>query len=367
MRKKNVWIGRLFYSLMAISLWQFHAFSQQDSAKKSRFLVLPALSRSVETSWAAGGVASYTFRLSPADTVSRTSSFQAGVLYSLKKQLVTAIKGSQYFHQEKYILQEQLSYSSFPDKFWGLGQNTPDSKEEPYKFRQYYLYIHGMRKIAPRLFAGVVFEHQKVWDISYTPGGAFDVQDVKGRYGYKVSGIGASLSYDSRNNAFSPDKGFYGQFFVNHFGKHLGSDFTYTNIVLDLRKYIAVREGQVLAFQFFSFNNTGNEVPIRSLAAFGGDNRMRGYYEGRFKDRNQMLLQGEYRLHVYKRFGMVLFGGTGNVAHSISDYSIKGLQYSVGGGVRFALDPKEKLNLRVDYGIGKGNNSGLYLQIAEAF
>jgi hypothetical protein len=42
-------------------------------------------------------------------------------------------------------------------------------------------------------------------------------------------------------------------------------------------------------------------------------------------------------------------------------------KYSFGGGIRFAVDTKEKLNIRVDYGIGQGKNSGLYLQLGEAF
>ncbi|MDE3253014.1 MAG: hypothetical protein KGO92_09405, partial [Bacteroidota bacterium] len=102
-------------------------------------------------------------------------------MYSTKKQLVTAINGSQYFKKELYILNEQFSYSSFPDKFWGLGNQSPESAVEPYKYQQYYIYLHLLRKIAPNFFIGAIFENQKVWHLSYLTGGVFDKQQVIGR------------------------------------------------------------------------------------------------------------------------------------------------------------------------------------------
>lgn len=358
-------IARLFSPFPVLLALSGTLFAQP--ARKHNLLVLPVISKSIETGWSFGGVGAYTFHISADDTLSRTSNLEAIALYSTKKQLVTAINGTQYFKKEKYILSEQLSYSSFPDKFWGLGKNTADEAVEPYKFQQYYIYAHLMRKIDDHLFTGLVFEHQRVWDIQYDLGGVFDKEDVKGRSGYKVSGLGASITFDTRNHAFSPDRGFYVQLFANHFDRFWGSDFNYNNIILDLRRYISLGRQQVLAFQLYSFNNTGSEVPIRSLAAFGGASRMRGFYEGRYRDYDQLLFQGEYRRHISGRFGLALFAGTGSVAREWPDYALNDLRYSVGGGVRIALDKKERLNLRLDYGNGGGKNNGFYLQLGEAF
>ena len=341
-------------------------YAQKDTVKAKHLLIFPVIARSIETGWSFGTVGSSTFRFSKKDTISRTSNMQLLLLYSTKKQLVTAINGSQYWDKEKYILNEQVSFSSFPDKFWGLGKNTPDANEEPYKYKQYYVYLHLLRKVAPDFFVGLLFETQRVWDIDYRAGGLFDQQNVAGRHGYHVSGLGSSITYDKRNNAFAPDNGFFCQLSFNHFDKFWGSDYNYTNVVFDLRKYIPTFGKQVFAFQLFSFNNTG-EVPVRSLASFGGANRMRGYYDGRYKDNNQMILQGEYRFPVYKRFSAVAFAGGGSVANKFADYALSDLKYSFGGGLRFAVDSKEKLNIRVDYGIGQGKNNGFYLQLGEAF
>jgi outer membrane protein assembly factor BamA len=365
MRKKMGMIPRSLLFFLFFSAVLTAAKAQTDTIKQKKLLVFPIISSSIETGWSFGSIAAATFRIFPKDTISRTSNLEALFLYSTKKQLVTAINGTQYFHHEKYILTEQLSYSSFPDKFWGLGKYTRDDAAEPYKYRQFYLYAHLMRRVAPNFFIGVLFENQKVWDIEYQPGGAFDKDNVHGRQGYQVAGLGGSITYDKRNNAFSPDNGLYCQLYYNHFDHYLSSDYFYSNFILDIRKYIPTGKS-VIALQFYSFNNTG-EVPLRSLASFGGASRMRGYYDGRYKDQDQTFLQAEYRFPVYKRIGAVLFGGTGDVASRFSDYSLRELKYSYGGGIRFALNKKEKLNLRIDYGIGGGNNRGFYLQIGEAF
>ncbi len=359
----------LFYGLMTFFLTvnTNHLSAQKDSSKKHHLLLFPVIAKSIETGWEFGGAGSFTFHVNKSDTITRTSSIQAVAIYSTKKQFVSAINGTQYFNNEKFILTEQISFSSFPDKFWGLGNRTPNSAEEPYQFKQFYVYAHLMRKIAPRLFIGGIYEFQTVWDIHYENGGLFDKENIPGKDGYKVSGLGASITYDSRNDAFAPNQGIFAQFFFNHFNPILGSDFKYTNFVFDLRKFIRLNKRQVLALQLYSFNNSGADIPIRSLASLGGASQMRGYYSGRYRDHQLIVSQAEYRIDIKKRFGIVAFGGLGNVNDQFSHASFENIKYSYGAGCRFALNKSEKLNIRLDYGMGNGVNKGFYLQIGEAF
>jgi len=328
---------------------------------------LPIIASSVETGWSFGGAGSFTFHLKAHDTATRTSNVQALALYTTRGQFVVALNGSIYFPGERYILNQQLSYSSFPDNFWGLGNTAPDSAKESYKFKQYYVYLHPQRLVGRNLFLGIVYEYQRVFNTDYKPGGIFDKQDIAGREGYHVSGLGLSVTYDTRNNSFSPDRGGMMQFSFNHFFPSLGSDYQYTNFVIDLRKFIRLYKQQVLALQAYGFFNAG-EVPLRSLAFLGGANSLRGFYEGRYRDKNMAALQAEYRMPLFWRLGAVAFGGAGNIGPSLSDLNFQGLKYSYGGGLRVALNKSEKLNLRLDYGIGKGKgNDGFYLQLGEAF
>ncbi len=335
--------------------------------KKRQILIFPIIAKSIETSWSLGVASSATFRMNKQDTISRTSNLQLLALYSLNKQFIAAINGTQYFKNEEYILNEQISYSSFPDNFWGLGKNATESAKEAYNFRQYYVDGHLQRNLGNKLFLGLIFELQNVLEVDYKAGGLFDQQQVVGRYGYKVAGLGLSFTYDDRKDAFAPAKGSFAQIYFNHFDKYLSSDFVYTNLVVDIRKYIPIKNKNVLALQFYSFSNLGNEVPLRSLASFGGSNSMRGFYDGRFRDKQQLVLQSEYRLSLYKRFGAVAFVGMGDVGHTIIDFGFKDLKYTYGAGLRYSINKSEKLNLRIDYGFNNLGGSGLYFQLGEAF
>ena len=364
----------MLYRLLSLSFLfllftnlSFGQIPMKDSMPKKQILIFPVISRSIETDWSFGIASSATIHLAKKDTVTRTSNMQALVLYSLKKQFVAALNGSEYFKKEQYILNEQLSYSNFPDNFWGIGKNAPDSSQEAYTFRQAYVYLHLMRHLGRRMYVGLVYEMQDVMEVKYEPNGLLDQQNIAGRTPYLISGTGLSFTYDTRTEAFSPDAGTFAQFYFNHFGRITGSDYDYTNIVLDYRKFYRLYKNQVLALQGYFFGNIGSEVPIRSLAGLGGNNSMRGFYDGRYRDKNQMVVQGEYRMPVYGKWGIVLFGSGGDVGSTFNDFSLNNLKYAYGGGVRFALSKSEKLNLRLDYGIGPGKNHGLYFQLGEAF
>lgn len=340
-----------------------------DTLPKTRnTLILPLIARSIETDWSVGLAGSFTFRFNRHDTLTRTSNTQALALYSLRKQFIAAINGTTYFPAERIILNHQLSYSHFPDKFWGLGKEAPDENEESYAFRQYYIYLHAQRKLRDRFFAGLLYEYQRLLSVDYRPGGLFDQLGVLGRQSYHVSGAGLSLTYDSRNHAFVPDRGGFLQVFFNHFAPAFGSNFRYTNYVVDFRRFIRLYRRQVLAIQTYGFFNAG-AIPLRSLASFGGSNSMRGFYDGRYRSKNQVVLQAEYRVPLFGRVGAVGFAGVGNVGSHLSDLNLDDLKYSCGGGLRVALNRRERLNLRVDYGWGLGRSvsNGLYFQLGEAF
>ena len=93
---------------------------------------------------------------------------------------------------------------------------------------------------------------------------------------------------------------------------------------------------------------------------------MRGYYEGRYRDKNMIVFQMEHRMPVWWRFGMVGFLGFGDVSDTIRNFALKEFKHSIGFGIRYLLNPEEKLNIRLDYAFGK-DTSGFYITWFEAF
>jgi outer membrane protein assembly factor BamA len=120
-----------------------------------------------------------------------------------------------------------------------------------------------------------------------------------------------------------------------------------------------------LALQSLVIIQTGT-VPFLNLAQMGGPYTMRGYFEGRFRDKNLMLFQLEYRVPVIWRLGVVGFLGIGNVAEKIDQIDFGSLKSSYGFGIRYLFSETEKIQIRLDIGFGKGS-SGFYVSIFEAF
>jgi len=93
---------------------------------------------------------------------------------------------------------------------------------------------------------------------------------------------------------------------------------------------------------------------------------MRGYYDGRYRDKSAIAYQTEYRTMFLKRWGAVAFANIGSVYSDIDEIELKDFKASFGIGGRFLLIPEDKINLRLD--LAMGNNSfGFYFIIEEAF
>ena len=74
--------------------------------------------------------------------------------------------------------------------------------------------------------------------------------------------------------------------------------------------------------------------------------------------------QIELRQHIWRRSGIVVWGGAGNVFHDFDKFKMKQTLPTFGLGYRWEF--KNRVNVRLDYGIGKGETS-FYFNINEAF
>jgi hypothetical protein len=334
---------------------------------KRKYLLFPVIVKSPEYLWGAGVAGTLYFKLGH-DSTTRSSNVKVVSFYTLRNQLVFGSESTFFFPSENFIFRIPASYSHFPDRFWGIGNNTPSSNMEKYDIFQASATPQLLRKLFSDFYVGVGYDFQDVFQFNYNMDGTslFDKENVTGRYGGKISGATFLLVFDSRDNAFSSTKGLYAQYLITRYDQSIGSNFDFTVQVVDIRKYLSLKKNRILAFQFNLISNVGN-VPVRSLASMGSSSYQRGYYDGRYADKNMIALQAEYRTPVYRRFGAVLFAGAGKVgAHFDELWDFSSLKPSVGFGVRYSLNPKERLNLRVDAGWGQ-ESQGTYINLGEAF
>jgi outer membrane protein assembly factor BamA len=170
---------------------------------------------------------------------------------------------------------------------------------------------------------------------------------------------------DTRDNIINPYKGRLAELSTYLFTQPLGSTFSFQVINGVYQQYWQIRPKQVLAFQFKSRFSFG-DVPFLDLSTLGNDDILRGYPKNRFRDRHFAATQLEYRFPLWWRFGAVAFAGVGDVYGPSSELTIKNLKYSIGTGLRFVVDPAERLNIRLDYGYGT-EGGYFYFVVGEAF
>jgi outer membrane protein assembly factor BamA len=337
----------------------------QQKEKTSGLAFLPVIYYTPETKLAFGGGGLYYFRLTEDKTVERPSNIAFIAVYTQRKQSSFELNPDFYLGNG-YHIQTVLQYSDFPDYFYGIGNDTPETVKELFTSKFWKLSLEALKQVCRALNIGVTyfFDQTKLTDLDEAP--LLASGDIPGSGGGTASGLGYFMTYDSRDSIFFPIKGSFHQFSATAFGRAIGSDFTFNRYSLDLRKYLPLAKDHTLAFQSRLLFQTG-EPPFWRLGLLGGEESMRGYYLGRYRDKNMIALQAEYRwVPVFWRLGLAAFAGIGDVADRVGHFDLGNFKYSYGLGLRFVFDAKQRLNIRLDFGFGKGT-SGVYFTAAEAF
>ena len=84
-----------------------------------------------------------------------------------------------------------------------------------------------------------------------------------------------------------------------------------------------------------TFVKTGEKVPFFMLPSLGGGSTLRGYSTFRFRDRNSLLLQAEWRVIANRFMESSVFVDAGKVAGRTQDLDLRDLKTDYGFGLRF--------------------------------
>lgn len=333
---------------------------------KLNYSILPVAYYLPETSlgFGVGGIVTFRFRSERPD--SRPSQFQVGASYTLMDQVLLYFPYRFFWNQSRYLTYGELGYYKYVYFFYGLGGGTPNSNEEVYdvtfpRIRNSFLY-----EFFPDTYLGGRFWYDDFNITEVDSNGLLVDGDIPGSRGGAAGGIGLVVNHDSRNDQFYPSKGMYLEGVVLPHTRFFGSDFSFIKMSLDVSRYYGLNERQVLAFNFYGESNIGN-VPFYQMALLGGNKRLRGLYEGRYRENNCLILQGEYRWNFYKRFGMALFYSVGNTFYDFNTLQLDYTKHTYGGGLRFRISRREKVNLRLDVGLSPYGSANYYFTFGEAF
>lgn len=334
--------------------------SQPD--RKFDFGLLGGPHYSTDTKLGLGIVATGLYRTDRADTLLPLSNAALYGNVTTGHYYNIGLRGTHLFPHDKRRMDYNVSFDAFRGYFWGIGYDNgnADLNKSMMKRLQVQIKVSLLWRMAEKMYLGPT----AVYDYVY----AKDVERPELLNGMAArtwnAGGGISLVYDSRDVLANPRRGIYiclSQLFRPAF---MGNDYAFTTTDLRADIYQTVWKGGVAAADLRGTLNFGNPS-WGMMSLLGNSYAMRGYYEGRYRDKHKLEAQLELRQHVWRRHGITVWAGAGTVFSKFCSIRPDHLLPNLGIGYRWEF--KKDVNLRLDYGFGKGGQQGFIFNINEAF
>ncbi len=358
-------IGYSGYSQSKVSKIFNKIFNDTTSIEKSKWIAYPTLSYAPETSWEIG-VASALVYYAKNDTLNRLSEASGFSFITLQGQYGAHFEHALYSDKNKWFALGKLKFQSYPLSYYGIGPDISGDELAVANANFILIRERFLRNVKGHWYLGAEIDYERLSNVS------FDwLQDqpsagtILGENGYSNLGLGLGLIYDNRHNVLNVRHGFLSEIGCLFNEPAWGSTNKLRTIFIDNRAFFKVTDKNVLGFQMIGQFSKG-EVPFNQLSMIGGETIMRGYYLGKYRDKNLLALQTEHRWLPFKfskRIGGAVFAGVGSVSPNLD---FKKLFWSAGGGLRVLIFPKRDIFTRVDVGFTP-DGPGFYMYIGEAF
>lgn len=316
---------------------------------------------SSDTKFGLGLVAAGLYSTDRTDSLLMRSDVSLYLKATTSMAFTLGLRGNNIFPHDSSRLIYDINFSSITTKYWGVGyyMNIEDANESKYKYFNTQAEVAFVFRLAPSFYIGPLatvefiqgrdFKRPELW--AGEPKQTFNL------------GLGFTVQFDSRDYITAPSEGIYFRFDQRFNPRFMFNRYAFSLSELTFSTYRRLWRGSVLAFQLHSRLTYGN-TPWGLLSTLGGSDVMRGYFEGRFRDKSEIDFCLELRQHVYHRNGLVAWVGAGSVFPKFSAIRLKKILPNYGIGYRWEF--KDKVNVRLDLGFGR-HQTGFIFSINEAF
>lgn len=344
-------------------------FHDTSSAADPQLLIYPTLGFAPETSWEIGFSTLYVY-YAQRDTNNRLSEVSGFTFYTLEDQFGLWFDHALYGHRDKWFFLGRTRLQSFPLLYFGQGPDAPAQFQALVEGNYLLWQERVLRRIRPNFFGGLNLDFQQLSAVNFKGNEAPYVGErPRGAEGSRNLGLGLALVYDNRHNVLNVREGFFSELSFLQYDRLWGSDFEFTRLTSDTRWFHRVNRKDVFAAQVFGQFTPQGRPPFNQLALMGGENLMRGYYLGRYRDRNLLAAQVEYRslpLPFAKRLGAAAFVAAGQVFPNAQQLRMDAFLPTAGLGLRYLLFFQKDINVRLDCAFTR-EGMGVYFFIGEAF
>jgi hypothetical protein len=234
------------------------------------------------------------------------------------------------------------------EDFFGLGIDSNKDLKTSYALKQSVFHVRGgnnpgdmfqlVGRVAyetPRQRPGEDTRIPSIEDV-YTPSqapGLFQDTDFLR--------TGATFTIDLSDFPLGPRSGGQYIFDVEKFSDRNLNRFSFSQWTVDLRQFVPIVQGaRSIAVRLYATGvspDAGNEVPYYYMPTLGGAYMVRGLANYRFRDRNVVFTNVEYRYQLNAFMTGVAFFDAGTVAPTVSALTSNNLKWDYGFGVRFGF------------------------------
>ena len=340
-------------------------FGKANKGKKTRgmdFTIIGGPYYHSDMGLGIGLVASGLYRTTDADSVLPPSNASLFGKISTKGFASIGIRGTHLAPADRYRITYIAEFLADPSDYWGIGYEMDNNDANESEMKRTGVRINGsfLFHLGSSIYAGpkVMFDYIH----------AYKIERPELLMGMRTSlcntGVGATISYDSRDVLTNPHRGIYASLSQSFRPKFMGNRYAFSTTELQIDGYHSLWHGATIAGDLRATFNYGNPSWYM-MAQVGGSYFMRGYYEGRYRDKSMMAAQVELRQHLWRRIGVVAWGGAATVFSKFSQVQMRRMLPNAGVGFRWEF--KKDVNIRLDVGFGKSGQNGFMFNINEAF
>ncbi|MDX9769270.1 MAG: BamA/TamA family outer membrane protein [Tenuifilaceae bacterium] len=295
----------------------------------------------------------------------RSSNLQGFVIYTLKNQVKLALLPKFYSQNQRYYFSGHLRATHYPDKYFGVGPSTSSQQEESFTSREVSILAEGQYLINHHLMLGPALSYSTGFAYNLVPEGELAMARPPGTDPYHMPAVGVVTSWDTRDNILYASQGELVKLSVLTSQRLFGSTLPNIRAKADVRKFIEIAPNHIIATRLFA-DMVWGDSPFQDLPSLGGNEVLRGYYHGRYRDTKMISLTSEYRFPIVWRITGGAFASAADVQPSLSAFNLKSIKYSFGGGLRFRVN-QAKMHIRFDLGVTLDRRPAVYITANESF
>lgn len=229
--------------------------------------------------------------------------------------------------------------------FYGLGSETSLADRTNYAFEQPYASARLTYWPTRRTFMLRGGVEGTQWKLTQPSGRIPAIGTIHSAA--SLPGVGATTTYlhaeataalDTRTSpGYSRRGGFYG--LTAHDFSDRDARFGFRQLDYEVVQHVPIlRETWAISLRGLAsttFDKQGQDIPFFMLPSLGGGSDLRAFSSWRYRDRNSLLLQAEWRVMANRFLDTAVFVDAGKVSARRQDLGFDGLKTDYGLGVRF--------------------------------